>query len=118
MDWYVLFRTPTLQQEYIRSDLCGWLRLSSGQHSSMLKVITNSPKILSKLVDQSTMPAFTLYGGQSSTNTTRVRLTLAEGGFSDYETVWLNLLKGEQKVRASSLPRVFAEVMTYSRRTT
>jgi len=45
------------------------------------------------------MPAFTLYGSRGSTNTDRVRLTLAEGGFTDYELVFLNLLKGEQKVR-------------------
>ncbi|KAJ6783812.1 hypothetical protein PWT90_06118 [Aphanocladium album] len=31
------------------------------------------------------MPAFTLYGARGSTNTDRVRLTLAEGGFTDYE---------------------------------
>jgi hypothetical protein len=44
------------------------------------------------------MPAFTLYGARGSTNTDRVRLTLAEGGFTDYELVLLNLQKGEQKV--------------------
>lgn len=44
------------------------------------------------------MPAFTLYGARGSTNTDRVRLTLAEGGFTDYELVFLNLQKGEQKV--------------------
>ncbi|PWI72065.1 glutathione S-transferase domain-containing protein [Purpureocillium lilacinum] len=43
------------------------------------------------------MPAFTLYGARGSTNTDRVRLTLAEGGFTDYELVVLNLGKGEQK---------------------
>ncbi|CAG9950229.1 unnamed protein product [Clonostachys rosea f. rosea IK726] len=43
------------------------------------------------------MPAFTLYGARGSTNTDRVRLTLAEGGFTDYELVLLNLAKGEQK---------------------
>ncbi|KAL2813055.1 glutathione S-transferase [Aspergillus cavernicola] len=43
------------------------------------------------------MPAFTLYGSRGSTNTDRVRLTLAEGGFTDYELVLLNLHKGEQK---------------------
>lgn len=45
------------------------------------------------------MPAFTLYGARGSTNTDRVRLTLAEGGFTDYELVLMNLQKGEQKVR-------------------
>ena len=44
------------------------------------------------------MPAFTLYGSHGSSNTDRVRLTLAEGGFTDYEIVLLNLQKGEQKV--------------------
>jgi hypothetical protein len=44
------------------------------------------------------MPAFTLYGSRGSTNTDRVRLTLAEGGFTDYEFVLVNLQKGEQKV--------------------
>lgn len=44
------------------------------------------------------MPAFTLYGSRGSTNTDRVRLTLAEGGFTDYELVLLNLQKAEQKV--------------------
>ncbi|KAH9210137.1 glutathione S-transferase [Leptodontidium sp. 2 PMI_412] len=43
------------------------------------------------------MPAFTLYGARGSTNTDRVRLTLAEGGFTDYELVLLSLQKGEQK---------------------
>lgn len=44
------------------------------------------------------MPAFTLYGARGSSTTDRVRLTLAEGGFTDYEVVILNLMKGEQKV--------------------
>lgn len=51
------------------------------------------------------MPAFTLYGSRGSTNTDRVRLTLAEGGFTDYELVLLDLLKGEQKVREPFLGR-------------
>ena len=48
------------------------------------------------------MPAFTLYGGRGSSNTDRVRLTLAEGGFTDYDLVLLNLPEGEQKVEISS----------------
>lgn len=44
------------------------------------------------------MTAFTLYGARGSTNTDRVRLTLAEGGFTDYKLELLNLQKGEQKV--------------------
>ncbi|KAK8116463.1 Glutathione S-transferase [Apiospora kogelbergensis] len=42
-------------------------------------------------------PVFTLYGGRGSSNTDRVRLTLAEGGITDYEQVIVNLQKGEQK---------------------
>ena len=49
------------------------------------------------------MPAFTLYGARGSTNTDRVRITLAEGGFTDFETVLLNLQAGEQKVNMSFL---------------
>lgn len=44
------------------------------------------------------MPQFTLYGAHGSTNTDRVRLTLAEAGFTDFEYVALNLQQGEQKV--------------------
>jgi glutathione S-transferase len=51
------------------------------------------------------MPAFTLYGARGSTNTDRVRLTLAEGDFTDYELVFLNLQKGEQKVGESFFSR-------------
>lgn len=60
--------------------------------------LTNSPGFASKLLHSSKMPAFTLYGTRGSTNTDRVRLTLAEGDFTDYELVLLNLQKGEQKV--------------------
>jgi glutathione S-transferase len=44
------------------------------------------------------MPAFTLYSSRGSSNTARVRLTLAEGGFTDYDLQFLDLQKGEQKV--------------------
>ena len=64
---------------------------------------TNSTRFVSKLLHSSKMPAFTLYGSRGSTNTDRVRLTLAEGGFTDYELVLLNLQKGEQKVCAPFL---------------
>lgn len=65
----------------------------------MSKLITNGPRLASKLLHHSKMaPAFTLYGGRGSTNTDRVRLTLAEGGFTDYKLVIVNLQKGEQKV--------------------
>jgi len=57
------------------------------------------------------MPAFTLYGARGSTNTDRVRLTLAEGGFTDYDLVLLDLGKGEQKV---SEPFVMEESSTSS----
>jgi hypothetical protein len=60
--------------------------------------LTNSPGFASKLVYSSKMPAFTLFGSRGSTNNDRVRLTLAESGFTDYELVLLNLQKGEQKV--------------------
>ncbi|KAL1896066.1 hypothetical protein Sste5346_004805 [Sporothrix stenoceras] len=43
------------------------------------------------------MPQFTLYGARGSTNTDRVRLTLADAGLTDYGLVLLNLMKGEQK---------------------
>lgn len=48
-----------------------------------------------------TMASFTLYGGRGSSNTDRVRLTLAEGGITDYELVLLDLRKGEQKFPAN-----------------
>jgi len=67
--------------------------------SKLIKTTT----ITSKLLHNSKMPAFTLYGSRGSTNTNRVRLTLAEGGFTDYELVLLNLQKGEQKVSDSFL---------------
>ena len=51
------------------------------------------------------MPAFTLYGARGSTNTDRVRLTLAEGGFADYQLVHLDLFKGEQKVSDLLFPK-------------
>jgi glutathione S-transferase len=61
--------------------------------------LTKGPGFPSKLLYNSKMPAFTLYGSRGSTNTDRVRLTLAEGGFTDYDLVLINLQKGEQKVR-------------------
>jgi len=64
----------------------------------MSRIITNSPRFASQLLHRPKMTAFTLYGARGSTNTDRVRLTLAEGGFTDYELVVLNLGKGEQKV--------------------
>jgi hypothetical protein len=64
----------------------------------MPTLITNSPRVLSKFLHTFKMPAFTLYSSRGSTNTDRVRLTLAEGGFTDFELVMLDLAKGEQKV--------------------
>lgn len=64
----------------------------------MSKLTSHSSKPLSKALHRSTMPAFTLYGARGSTNTDRIRLTLAEGGFTDYELVFLDLQRGEQKV--------------------
>jgi hypothetical protein len=65
----------------------------------MQKFISTGCVLLSNVLWKPKMPAFTLYGSRGSTNTDRVRLTLAEGGFTDYEFVYLNLQKGEQKVR-------------------
>ncbi|KAL4724507.1 hypothetical protein ACLX1H_007948 [Fusarium chlamydosporum] len=45
------------------------------------------------------MSAFTLYGARGSSNTDRVLLTLAEGGFTDFQLELLDLSKGEQKSR-------------------
>lgn len=64
----------------------------------MLKGVNSTSFVSKLLLNSSKMPAFTLYGSRGSTNTDRVRLTLAEGGFTDYELVLLNLQKGEQKV--------------------
>jgi glutathione S-transferase len=41
---------------------------------------------------------FTLYGNEGSSASQRVTLTLAEGGFTDYEYVGLAFPKGEHKV--------------------
>jgi len=60
--------------------------------------ITSRSTIISKPLINSKMPAFTLYGFHGSTATDRVRLTLAEGGFTDFGYVLVNLPKGDQKV--------------------
>lgn len=60
--------------------------------------ITSSAKFASKKRYISKMTSFTLYGARGSTCTDRVRLTLAEGGFTDYELVFLDLQKGMQRV--------------------
>jgi hypothetical protein len=52
-----------------------WPNLSGEKHMCMPKLLTNSPKVVSKLLHSSKMPAFTLYGFPGSTNTDRVRLT-------------------------------------------
>jgi hypothetical protein len=65
----------------------------------MFKLVFKHIKFPSKFLHASRMPAFTLYSSRGSTNTDRVRLTLAEGGFTDFDTVMLDLAKGEQKVR-------------------
>ena len=44
------------------------------------------------------MPAFTLYGFYGASNAQRVRLTLAEGSFTDYEYSLLDMKKQEHKV--------------------
>lgn len=58
---------------------------------------------------QSNMASFTLYGSRGSTCTDRVRLTLAEGGFTNYELVFLNLPKGEQRVSNFKLKKTRLE---------
>lgn len=60
--------------------------------------LANAWKVVTTFSSTSKMAAFTLYGARGSTNTDRVRLTLAEGGFTDFDFVLLNLQKGEQKV--------------------
>jgi hypothetical protein len=72
----------------------------------MSKLVFKHTRFPSKLLYASKMPAFTLYSSRGSTNTDRVRLTLAEGGFTDFDTVMLDLAKGEQKVSNMCL-RVF-----------
>lgn len=64
----------------------------------MSKILSHNTKVSSRALKHLNMPAFTLYGAHGSTNTDRVRLTLAEGGFTDYEVILLDLFKGEQKV--------------------
>lgn len=63
--------------------------------SKFLRSTRNASKLLNSLI----MPASTLYGALGSSNAARVRLTLAEGGFTDFELVLLDLRKREQKVR-------------------
>jgi hypothetical protein len=75
--------------------------------------LTNSSGLASKLLHSAKMPAFTLYGSRGSTNTDRVRLTLAEGGFTDYDLVLLNLQQGEQKVGGPSLSEDDAASATF-----
>lgn len=70
---------------------------------SIMPKITNAlSSTLNRRVHKSTMQAFTLFGAYGSTNTDRVRLTLAEGKFTNYEVVLLDLRKGEQKVSLHS----------------
>jgi glutathione S-transferase len=45
------------------------------------------------------MPAFTFYGAVGSAASDIVRLTLAEGGFTDYEFKSIDTMSGEHKVR-------------------
>ena len=69
----------------------------------MARLITDRLRFLSTLPRSKMPSAFTLYGGRGSSNTDRVRLTLAEGGFTDYKLVLLDLRSGEQKVNEPSL---------------
>jgi hypothetical protein len=76
--------------------------LSKSILEHMSKLFIKNPLFALKSIGPSKMPAFTLYGARGSTNADRVRLTLAEGGFTDYELVILNMQKGEHKVRQPS----------------
>lgn len=67
----------------------------------MSKLTSHVISSSNKLYHKSIMSAFTLYGAHGSTNTDRVRLTLAEGDFTGYKFVSLDLQKGEQKVSSS-----------------
>jgi glutathione S-transferase len=59
------------------------------------------------------MPAFTLYGGRGSSNTDRVRLVLAEGGFTDFDYQLIDLRKGDQKVSIRPSCQVSKPIFTY-----
>ena len=84
---------------------------SCGVFSNLL--LTNVPTLTSKRQpDTFKMPAFTLYGFRGSTNSDRVRLTLAEGGFTDYNFEIIDLPKGKQKV--SFLPSLISLIHTYA----
>lgn len=89
-----IVRTPAIEMIYKSFNSRYSRRKKLIMFKTSIRLITN-PKSL----QHSKMPAFTLYGARGSTNTDRVRLTLAEGGFTDYELVLLNLQKGEQKVQ-------------------
>jgi len=78
------------------------LNFQSPLPQTLMSKFRRTPQFASNLLSSLKMPAFTLYGGRGSSNTDRVRLTLAEGGFTDYDLVLLNLPKGEQKVEISS----------------
>ena len=97
-------------QTQCQAYITGGHRVVSGNRYSHMLRFANSARLASKLPHKSKMPAFTLYGSRGSTNTDRVRLTLAEGGFEDYELVLLNLQKGEQKVSDPLLVRIDADV--------
>ncbi|KAF4963449.1 hypothetical protein FSARC_8546 [Fusarium sarcochroum] len=96
---------PSTATDYIRGrmvsiDLYIVLRILPFFWKAVLELMSRLNNILKlgpRLLHNFKMPAFTLYGARGSTNTDRVRLTLAEGGFTDYELVLINLSKGEQK---------------------
>ncbi|CAI6310383.1 unnamed protein product [Periconia digitata] len=59
--------------------------------------LAKSTRFATRLLHNSNMPAFTLYGFHGSTMTDRVFLTLAEGGFTDFELQTINLPAGQHK---------------------
>lgn len=73
----------------------------------MLRLISSTPRLISTKTPQPKMPAFTLYGALGSTNTDRVRLTLAEGGFDDFEFANLVFQNRDQKVSKLRCYRLF-----------
>jgi glutathione S-transferase len=54
--------------------------------------------MMSRSKTAKTAAGFILYGARGSTNTDRVRFTLAEGAITNYEMVLLDMSKGEHKV--------------------
>jgi len=52
--------------------------------------------------------SFTLYGNPGSTASDPVRLLLSEAGFTDFDSVTLNMMTADHKVRGSNPSRLFS----------